>query len=145
MITVRQILEEKGHQAWTIGPDETVYKALMIMADKDIGALVVVENDQVVGIVSERDYARKVVLKGKTSLDTPVRDIMTPQVYFVNPDCTAEECMALMTEKRVRHLPVMENNKLVGVISIGDVVKSIISSQKVTIEHLQNYIMGKYQ
>jgi CBS domain-containing protein len=105
----------------------------------------VVENDQVVGIVSERDYARKVVLKGKTSLDTPVRDIMTPQVYFVNPDCTAEECMALMTEKRVRHLPVIENNKLVGVISIGDVVKSIISSQKVTIEHLQNYIMGKYQ
>jgi len=145
MITVRQILEEKGHQVWTIGPDETVYKALMIMADKDIGALVVVENDQVVGIVSERDYARKVVLKGKTSLDTPVRDIMTPQVYFVNPDCSAEECMALMTEKRVRHLPVMENNKLVGVISIGDVVKSIISSQKVTIEHLQNYIMGKYQ
>jgi CBS domain-containing protein len=145
MITVRQILEEKGHQVWTIGPDETVYKALMIMADKDIGALVVVENDQVVGIVSERDYARKVVLKGKTSLDTPVRDIMTPRVYFVNPDCSAEECMALMTEKRVRHLPVMENNKLVGVISIGDVVKSIISSQKVTIEHLQNYIMGKYQ
>ena len=145
MITVRQILEEKGHQVWTIGPDETVYKALMIMADKDIGALVVVENDQVVGIVSERDYARKVVLKGKTSLDTPVRDIMTPQVYFVNPDCSAEECMALMTEKRVRHLPVMENNKLVGVVSIGDVVKSIISSQKVTIEHLQNYIMGKYQ
>jgi Predicted signal-transduction protein containing cAMP-binding and CBS domains len=145
MITVKQILEEKGHQVWTIGPDETVYKALMIMADKDIGALVVVENDQVVGIVSERDYARKVVLKGKTSLDTPVRDIMTPQVYFVNPDCSAEECMALMTEKRVRHLPVMENNKLVGVISIGDVVKSIISSQKVTIEHLQNYIMGKYQ
>ncbi|MBC7363488.1 MAG: CBS domain-containing protein [Candidatus Aminicenantes bacterium] len=145
MTTVRQILEEKGHQVWTIGPDETVYKALMILAEKDIGALVVVENDQVVGIVSERDYARKVVLKGKTSLDTPVKDIMTPQVYFINPDCTAEECMALMTEKRVRHLPVMENNKLVGVISIGDVVKSIISSQKITIEHLQNYIMGKYQ
>jgi len=145
MINVKQILEEKGHRVWTIGPEETVYKALMILAEKDIGALVVVENDQVVGIVSERDYARKVVLKGKTSLDTPVRDIMTPQVYFVNPDCTAEECMALMTEKRVRHLPVMENNKLVGVVSIGDVVKSIISSQKVTIEHLQNYIMGKYQ
>ena len=145
MINVKQILEEKGHRVWTIGPEETVYKALMILAEKDIGALVVVENDQVVGIVSERDYARKVVLKGKTSLDTPVRDIMTPQVYFVNPDCTAEECMAVMTEKRVRHLPVMENNKLVGVVSIGDVVKSIISSQKVTIEHLQNYIMGKYQ
>lgn len=145
MITVKQILDEKGHKVWTIGPDETVYKALMVMADKDIGALVVVENDQVVGIISERDYARKVVLKGKTSLDTPVRDIMTSQVYFVSPDCTAEECMALMTEKRIRHLPVIENNKLIGVISIGDVVKSIISSQKITIEHLQNYIMGKYQ
>ncbi|MGB9835624.1 MAG: CBS domain-containing protein [Candidatus Saccharicenans sp.] len=145
MTTVKQILEEKGHQVWTIGPDETVYKALMVLADKDIGALVVVENDRVVGIISERDYARKVALKGKTSLDTPVRDIMTTQVYFVNPDCTAEECMALMTEKRIRHLPVIENDKLVGVISIGDVVKSIISSQKITIEHLQNYIMGKYQ
>lgn len=145
MTTVKQILEEKGHQVWTIGPDETVYKALMVLADKDVGALVVVENDRVVGIISERDYARKVALKGKTSLDTPVRDIMTTQVYFVNPDCTAEECMALMTEKRIRHLPVMENDKLVGVISIGDVVKSIISSQKITIEHLQNYIMGKYQ
>ncbi len=145
MITVKQILDEKGHKVWTIGPEETVYKALMILADKDIGALVVVENDQVVGIISERDYARKVVLKGKTSLDTPVRDIMTAHVYFVSPDCTAEECMALMTEKRIRHLPVIENNKLVGVISIGDVVKSIISSQKITIEHLQNYIMGKYQ
>lgn len=145
MITVKQILDEKGHKVWTIGPEETVYKALMILADKDIGALVVVENDQVVGIISERDYARKVVLKGKTSLDTPVRDIMTAHVYFVSPDRTAEECMALMTEKRIRHLPVIENNKLVGVISIGDVVKSIISSQKITIEHLQNYIMGKYQ
>lgn len=145
MITVKQMLEEKGHQVWTISPDSTVYEALKIMAEKEIGALIVVEKDQVVGVISERDYARKVVLKGKSSLETPVREIMTAQVYFVNSEWTAEECMALMTEKRIRHLPVIEENKLVGVISIGDVVKSVITSQKITIEHLQNYIMGKYQ
>ncbi|MBC7361975.1 MAG: CBS domain-containing protein [Candidatus Aminicenantes bacterium] len=145
MITVKQMLEEKGHQVWTISPEATVYEALKIMADKGIGALIVVENDQVVGVISERDYARKVVLKGKSSLDTPVKEIMSTQVYFVDPNCTAEECMALMTEKRIRHLPVIQENKLIGVISIGDVVKSIITSQKITIEHLQNYIMGKYQ
>jgi CBS domain-containing protein len=145
MITVKQILEDKGQQVWTISPEASVYEALKIMADKGIGALIVVRNDQVVGIISERDYARKVALKGKSSLDTPVKEIMTTQVYFVDPNCTAEECMALMTEKRIRHLPVIYGKKLVGVISIGDVVKSIIISQKVTIEHLQNYIMGKYQ
>ncbi|MGB4705207.1 MAG: CBS domain-containing protein [Candidatus Saccharicenans sp.] len=145
MITVRQILEEKGHQVWTISPESTVYEALKIMAEKEVGALIVVDKDQVVGIISERDYARKVVLKGKSSLETPVKEIMTSQVYFVNPEFTAEECMALMTEKRIRHLPVIEKNKLVGVISIGDVVKSVIASQKIQIEHLQNYIMGKYQ
>lgn len=145
MITVKQMLEEKGHQVWTTSPDSTVYEALKIMAEKEVGALIVLEKDQVVGVISERDYARKVVLKGKSSLETPVREIMTTQVYFVNPDWTAEECMALMTDKRIRHLPVIEENKLVGVISIGDVVKSVITSQKITIEHLQNYIMGKYQ
>jgi CBS domain-containing protein len=145
MITVKQILEEKGHQVWTISPEASVYEALKIMADKRVGALIVVENDQIVGVISERDYARKVVLRGKSSLETPVKDIMSTQVYFVDPDCTAEECMALMTEKRIRHLPVIQEKKLAGVISIGDVVKSIITSQKVTIEHLQNYIMGKYQ
>ncbi|MGB9907072.1 MAG: CBS domain-containing protein [Candidatus Saccharicenans sp.] len=145
MITVKQMLEEKGHQAWTISPDSTVYEALKIMAEKEVGALMVVEKGQVVGVISERDYARKVVLKGKSSLETPVQEIMTTQVYFVNPECTAEECMALMTEKRIRHLPVIQDNKLVGVISIGDVVKSVITAQKITIEHLQNYIMGKYQ
>jgi len=145
MITVKQMLEEKGHGVWTISPEATVYEALKIMADKDIGALIVVKNGQVAGIISERDYARKVMLKGKSSLETPVKDIMSTEIYYVGPEATAEECMALMTEKRIRHLPVMENGKLTGVISIGDVVKSIISTQKVTIEHLQNYIMGKYQ
>ncbi|NMC65415.1 MAG: CBS domain-containing protein [Acidobacteria bacterium] len=145
MITVKQMLEEKGHEVWTISPEATVYEALKIMADKDIGALIVVKNGQVAGIISERDYARKVMLKGKSSLETPVKDIMSTEIYYVGPEATAEECMALMTEKRIRHLPVMENGKLTGVISIGDVVKSIISTQKVTIEHLQNYIMGKYQ
>ncbi|MBP6909201.1 MAG: CBS domain-containing protein [Candidatus Saccharicenans sp.] len=145
MITVKQMLEEKGHEVWTISPEATVYEALKIMADKDIGALIVVKNGQVAGIISERDYARKVMLKGKSSLETPVKDIMSTEIYYVGPEATAEECMALMTEKRIRHLPVMENGKLTGVVSIGDVVKSIISTQKVTIEHLQNYIMGKYQ
>ncbi|HOJ26608.1 MAG TPA: CBS domain-containing protein [Candidatus Saccharicenans sp.] len=145
MVTVKQMLEEKGSEVWTISPEATVYEALKIMADKDIGALIVVENDQVVGIISERDYARKVMLRGKSSLDTPVKDIMSTEIYYVEPEVSAEECMALMTEKRIRHLPVMENGKLIGVISIGDAVKSIISTQKVTIEHLQNYIMGKYQ
>jgi CBS domain-containing protein len=139
------MLEEKWHGVWTISPEATVYEALKIMADKDIGALIVVKNGQVAGIISERDYARKVMLKGKSSLATPVKDIMSTEIYYVGPEATAEECMALMTEKRIRHLPVMDNGKLTGVISIGDVVKSIISTQKVTIEHLQNYIMGKYQ
>jgi len=145
MITVKQMLEEKGHQVWTISPEATVFEALKIMADKDIGALIVVKNGQVVGIISERDYARKVMLKGKSSLETPVKDIMSTEIYYVGPEVSVDECMALMTEKRIRHLPVMDNGKLIGVISIGDVVKSIISTQKVTIEHLQNYIMGKYQ
>jgi len=145
MITVNQILEEKGHQVWTISPESMVYEALKIMAEKEVGALIVVEKDELVGVISERDYARKVVLKGKSSLETPVKEIMSTQVYFVNPEATAEECMALMTEKRIRHLPVIQEKKLAGVISIGDVVKSVITSQKITIEHLQNYIMGKYQ
>ena len=145
MITVNQILEEKGHQVWTISPESMVYEALKIMAEKEVGALIVVDKGEVVGVISERDYARKVVLKGKSSLETPVKEIMSTQVYFVNPEATAEECMALMTEKRIRHLPVIQEKKLAGVISIGDVVKSVITSQKITIEHLQNYIMGKYQ
>ncbi|MBM3293286.1 MAG: CBS domain-containing protein [Candidatus Aminicenantes bacterium] len=144
MFTVKHMLDEKGSQVWTISPEAKVIDALKLMADKGVGALIVVYKDQVVGILSERDYARKVVLKGKSSLDTPAKEIMTLQVYCVQPESTAEECMALMTQRRIRHLPVIDKGKLAGLVSIGDVVKSLISAQKITIEHLQNYIMGKY-
>jgi CBS domain-containing protein len=145
MITVKNILDEKGNAAWTIAPGATVYDALKVMAEKSVGALVVVEGEVIAGIISERDYARKVVLHGKLSKDIPVRDIMTSTVYGVHLDTTADECMALMTDKHVRHLPVCREGKLTGVVSIGDVVKAVITEQKVTIENLENYIMGKYQ
>ncbi len=145
MITVKNILDEKGTAAWTIAPGATVYDALKVMAEKGVGALVVVEGEEVVGIISERDYARKVILHGKVSKNIPVREIMTTNVYGVHPDTTADECMALMTEQHVRHLPVCREGKLAGVVSIGDVVKAVITQQKVTIENLENYIMGKYQ
>lgn len=145
MMTVKEILDQKGHTAWTISPGAKVLDALKLMADKRVGALVVVENDEIVGIISERDYARKVILKGLQSQDTPVRDIMTTEVYGVRLDTAAEECMALMTDKRIRHLPVRTEGKLAGVISIGDVVKAVMTEQKVKIENLENYIMGKYQ
>lgn len=145
MITVKDILDQKGRKAWTIGPEAKVFEALELMAQKDIGALVVVDKDEVVGIMSERDYARKIILMGRQSQDTPVRDIMTREVYGVRDDTTAEECMALMTDKRIRHLPVRKAGRLDGVISIGDVVKAIITDQKIEIENLGNYIMGKYQ
>ena len=144
MMNVKEILDAKGDKVWTIGPEAKVIDAFKIMAEKQVGALVVVEKDRVVGIISERDYARKVVLEGKTSKDTPVKDIMTSPVYGVRRESTAEECMALMTNKHIRHLPVCENDKLLGVVSIGDVVKSIMTQRKITIENLQNYIMGKY-
>lgn len=144
MMTVKEILDAKGRQVWTIGPDAKVLDALKLMAEKEVGALIVFERDRVVGVLSERDYARKVVLEGKASKDTPVKDIMTSPVYGVHLENTAEECMGLMTGKHIRHLPVCENDKLLGIISIGDVVKSIMTDQKVTIENLQNYIMGKY-
>jgi CBS domain-containing protein len=145
MITVKQILDEKGYSVWTISPEAKVFDALKLMAEKGVGALIVLENDYVVGVLSERDYARKIALLGRHSQDTSVRDIMTTQVYGVHLDTTADECMALMTDKRIRHLPVCKDDKLSGVISIGDVVKAIIGHQKVTIENLENYIMGKYQ
>jgi CBS domain-containing protein len=145
MITVKQILDEKGYTVWTIGPDTKVLDALKLMADKQIGALVVLEKDEVVGILSERDYARKIILMGRHSQDTPVRDIMTSQVYGVRMDSSAEECLTLMTHKHIRHLPVCREEKLAGIVSIGDIVKAIIGQQKVTIENLENYIMGKYQ
>ncbi len=143
MITVKQILDGKGRQAWTIGPDAKVFDALKLMAEKGIGALVAVENGRVVGILSERDYARKIALMGRLSQDTPVKDIMTTQVYGIHPGASAEECLALMTDRRIRHLPVLEKDKLAGVISIGDVVKAVISGQNVTIQQLENYIMGR--
>jgi signal-transduction protein with cAMP-binding, CBS, and nucleotidyltransferase domain len=146
MITVKNILDQKGHKAWTIGPDAKVFDALELMAKKGVGALVVVDkDDDVIGIISERDYARKIILMGRQSQDTPVKDIMTKEVYGVHYETTAEECMALMTDKHFRHLPVCKDGKLAGIISIGDVVKAVMTQQKVTIENLENYIMGKYQ
>ena len=142
MITARDILREKGEQLYSISPDATVYDALKMMADKDIGAVMVFENDRMVGLISERDYARKVILKGKHSQDTPVRQIMTQDVISVDPNKTLEECLELIAEHRVRHLPVVENNRAVGIISIGDIVKGIIHHKEIIIEQLENYIKG---
>jgi CBS domain-containing protein len=144
MKTVGELLRNKGYQIYSIGPDATVYDALTLMAQKDVGALVVLDADQLIGIISERDYARKVILRGKTSRETAVREIMTEKVVYVRPEQTIEACMALMTNKRVRHLPVLDNDQqLIGVISIGDVVKNIISEQEFMIEQLENYITGQ--
>jgi CBS domain-containing protein len=145
MVTVNQILKEKGRAVWTIAPEAKVFEALKLMAEKGVGALVVTDKGKISGIISERDYARKIALMGRLSQDTPVKDIMTTQIYVVHPGTTADECMTLMTDRHIRHLPVMDKEELVGVISIGDVVKSIISQQKLTIQQLENYIMGKYQ
>jgi CBS domain-containing protein len=142
MSSVRQMLETKGRVVWSVAADDTVYDALKLMAEKNIGAVLVTEGEDVVGIMSERDYARKVILKGRASKDTPVREIMTEHVYYVGPEQTSEECMAVMTDRHIRHLPVIEGEKLMGVISIGDVVKAIISKQEFLIEQLENYITG---
>ena len=142
MATVRQILQSKGNATWITSPGSTVFEALQIMAEKNVGALLVVEGDQLVGIFSERDYARNVALKGRTADNTLVRDIMTEHVITIRPNQTVEDCMALMTEKHIRHLPVMENEQFVGIISIGDVVKEIISDQAFTIRSLESYITG---
>ncbi|MCX7886666.1 MAG: CBS domain-containing protein [Verrucomicrobiae bacterium] len=145
MTTVQQLLKEKPHGAWTIGPRATVYQALELMAEKDIGALPVVdEHGKLVGMFSERDYARKVALLGRTAKTTTVAELMTTTVYYVTPQTTVEECMAIMTEKRTRHLPVLDQGKLVGLVSIGDIVKAIITQQEITIRSLQNYITGAY-
>ena len=142
MTLVKQLLRSKGSEVVTVTPDTSVYDALQTMAEKNIGALVVVEGDEVVGIISERDYASKVILQGKTSIEVPVQEIMTERAYLVYPENTIEQCMALMTDKRVRHLPVLENDKLAGIVSIGDAVKVIISNQEFIIEQLENYIVG---
>ncbi|MFZ4695039.1 MAG: CBS domain-containing protein [Verrucomicrobiia bacterium] len=139
---VKDLMQHKGPGVWTIGPETTVYRALEMMAEKDVGALVVVEKDHVVGMFTERDYARKVILKGKASRDTTVGDLMVREVLYVNLSDKVEHCMALMTDKHLRHLPVMEKGKLVGLVSIGDVVKSIIRDQEFTIRELERYISG---
>ena len=147
MKTVRDILRAKKKDIWSVSPKSTVLDALKLMGQKEIGALMVIDDKgKVVGIISERDYARKVILKGKTSRETPVSEIMTPtnKMFSVKPETSVEECMVLITGKRIRHLPVFDNDKFVGVISIGDVVKSIIAEQELLIEHLSNYIAGKY-
>jgi len=147
MKTVRDILKNKKGDVWSISPKAMVFDALKLMAEKEIGALMVIdEKGKVVGILSERDYARKVILFGRASKDTRVEEIMTPaeKMYTVKPDTSVEDCMVLITAKKIRHVPVFEGNKFLGIISIGDVVKSIIAEQELLIEHLSNYIAGKY-
>jgi len=140
MKTVKEILEAKPQKVLSISPQATVLDALKAMADYEIGALVVLEGERLAGIFSERDYARKVILHGKASKDTPVHEIMTHKVVCVRPEQSVEECMALMTDKRIRHLPVLQDKKVIGVISIGDVVKELISEQRLMIEQLEHYI-----
>jgi CBS domain-containing protein len=142
MFSVKDLLKHKGSDVWTITPEKTVYDALVLMSTKKIGALVVVEDNKVCGMLSERDYARKVVLKGRSSSETTVKDIMTKKVLYVSPDKSVNECMALMTELAVRHLPVLKDGELAGLISIGDIVKSVISEQEFVINQLESYITG---
>ncbi len=139
---VRDILSTKGGTVWSVTPETPVVGALKLMAEKNVGAVLVCRGETVVGVLSERDYARKVVLRGKSSKDTPVENVMTSRVIFVRPDQTTDDCLALMTVKHVRHLPVIEAGDLVGIISIGDVVKSIVADKDHTIEQLKNYING---
>ena len=142
--TARSILETKGRTVWTVAPEATVYDALALMSEKHVGALVVVSEGKLVGVFSERDYARKIILQGKTSRDTLVHEIMSAPVMTISPDETVEECMRIMTRNRIRHLPVIESGSVAGVVSIGDLVNSIISAQAATIHQLSSYIAGKY-
>ncbi len=140
MMTVRDVIEAKGHHVWSVGPDTTVYETLRLMAEKEIGAVLVMDHGTTVGIFSERDYARQVILKGRASKDTPTGEVMTARVVYVRPEQTVEDCMALMTDKRVRHLPVLEGESLSGILSIGDVVKAVISDKEFIIHQLEQYI-----
>ena len=140
---VRNILEEKGNSVYSVPSSTIVYKALEFMFDKNIGGLLIIDDGKLMGIFTERDYARKLVLKGKSSKDTKIGDMMTSNLVTVTPDSGIEECMQLMTDKHIRHLPVLENNNVVGIISIGDVVRFIIEEQRYIIEHLEHYITGR--
>ncbi len=142
MVTVRQLLERKGPEVLSVGPEDTVFDAIQKMAENDVGSLIVLDDGHLVGIITERLYARNVFLKGRSSPTTNVKDIMTTRVICARPEQSVEECMAIMTEKGVRHLPVLEYKKVIGIISIGDLVKSIIEDQKFTIEQLEHYISG---
>ena len=144
MRTLKQVLERKGRDVWSISPDAFVYEALKLMAEKEVGALLVIEAGRIVGVISERDYARKVILKDRSSLKTPVRDIMTRNVIWVHPDTSVEECMAVMTNRHIRHLPVLDGDQLVGVVSIGDLVKACSDEKDFTIRQLEAYITGTH-
>lgn len=142
MKTVQDILNSKGQDIWSVSPDDTVFSAVKLMADKGIGSTLVMEEDRLVGIMTERDYARKVVLGGRSSRDMPVAEVMTRKVLCVSPERTVDECMALMTDKRARHLPVLDHKQVIGIVSIGDLVKAVIHEQQFLIDQLQNYISG---
>ncbi|MEJ2616816.1 MAG: CBS domain-containing protein [Ignavibacteriaceae bacterium] len=143
MSTIREILKTKGGEVWSVTTENTVYDALSLMAEKSIGAVLVIDNKILKGVMSERDYARKIILEGKSSKDVPVGEIMSPRVIYIDIDTNIEECMALMINKRIRHLPVYENDNLAGIISIGDVVKALIDEKEVVINELENYITGR--
>ncbi len=145
MHTIGQLLESKGYDIWSIAPQTPAYEALQIMSEKDVGALLVIDDEEkLVGIFSERDYARKVILKGKSSKDTSVGELMTDVVFSLDPQDTIQDCMALMTTKHIRHLPVIKNKRLIGIVTIGDVVNHIISSQELTIQQLERYVREGY-
>ncbi len=142
MTTVKKLLESKDNNVWSISPEATVFEGLQVMADKNIGALLVTKEDKLVGIFSERDYARKVILKGKASKDTTIGELMTREVIYTTPEDSLDQCMALMAAKHIRHLPIISNDKLLGLLTLGDVVKNIMSSQEFKIHELERYISG---